>query len=165
MEYESEEVVSQPPEPLDRGEIQELKDSKYYENKRKQDSVDQRTHNQKKFDEDMSDRSIRNNAIIMEVDNSIEPTNVDSVKRAQHLFNVYVFQDDVLEVDGTWGNRTQEAFQRWKTVKKYANLHSSGTDLSETSKRYNINVSKKSDFEKQIEKDERIKELNSRIPQ
>ena len=118
-----------------------------------------------KHDDIMEDRSNRNNAIIMEIDNSIDPMDSKKVMEAQKYFNKYVYQDDVLAVDGSWGNKTQEAFEQWKVIKKYANLWSAGTDIEELGNIYEINQSKKSDFEKQLELDERVKELNSRIPQ
>ena len=127
---------------------------------------DPRTDSQIRYQENMDIRANENNAILSQIDATIDPQNTEMTKRAQHLFNVYVFEDDVLDVDGVWGNKTQEAFVEYRDIiKKYANLQSAGMDLKEHNKRYNINVSKKTEFDKQIERDERVKELNSRIPQ
>jgi len=102
-----------------------------------------------------------NEKITSKIDKSIDPSDSSKVKLAQQYFNTYVFQDDVLAVDGVWGVETQEAFNQYRELRKYSTSFYAGTDFRDLENRYlNNKESKRLKAQGALEIDDAMKEMN-----
>ena len=112
--------------------------------------TDPRTEDQKKFDEDFQKRYTENAAIVMKIDETIDPFDTEKTKQYQRYLNRYVHNDDVLAIDGEWGNKTQEAHLKYKRMRRYSGSMYTPTNWNMASNVYEINTSNRTDEEKKV---------------
>ena len=91
-----------------------------------------------------------NMAMVLKINDSIDPMDADKTRQFQHYMNNYLYGDKVLKVDGLWGPNTQKAFKEWESMARYAGSHFTPSDFTIGPRLYDINTSNRSDEEKKI---------------
>ena len=82
--------------------------------------------------DDATNRANFSNQLIMSIENLLSPEFISSpehVKKLQDMFNVYVYGEDRLEVDGKFGPKTNQALIDYKGVRRYWPAKNDAVDI------------------------------------